>query len=118
MRVFIVDDDTHEAKLLLNQLEKVGCEVRAAVSGAEALPLAEEFHPATVLLALAMAGENGYGLAKKLHQLPSMAGSRIIAISGRPIDMDRAREAGIDNHFLKPLPVELIAKAVCQSLRT
>ena len=86
-------------------LELWGYDVRSAYDGPTALAIAKDYNPEAVLLDIGLPGMNGYELAEGLRAL---AGSRelvLIAITGYGQDEDRqrAQEAGIDYHLIKPV---------------
>ena len=56
-------------------------------------------------LAIGLPGMNGYGVARRLRQIPHLEGVKIIALTGYGQDSDRqlAQEAGFDEHLTKPV---------------
>jgi CheY-like chemotaxis protein len=111
-RILVVDDniDTADSEALL--LTQMGQTVQQAYSGAHALGMAEEFRPDIVLLDLRMRGMDGYEVARRLRQMPSMRGTRIIAYSGygRPEDDAAIDAAGFDDFSSKPMPLSELIK--------
>ena len=63
-----------------------------------------------VFLDVGMPGLSGYELAPRLRALPGMAGVSIVAVTGwgQPEDRRRTREAGFDEHLVKPPALEAI----------
>jgi CheY-like chemotaxis protein len=108
MRVLIVDDneDTLETAALL--LGAWNNEIRVARTGPEALQIAADCTPDLVLLDIGLPGMNGYEVAKRLRQEARFEDTLIIAISGYGRDQDRqlSREAGFDDHLVKPVDLE------------
>jgi CheY-like chemotaxis protein len=84
-----------------------GHELRVAHDGLQGLQIAEQFHPEVVFLDIGMPGMTGYEVARRLRQIKELAHSTIVAVSGwgAKDDLARAREAGFDRHFTKPVTV-------------
>ena len=90
-----------------------GYDVRVAASAEDALRLLEGFTPQVALLDIGLPGMNGYDLARALRADPRAHGVRLVALTGygRAPDRQRAREAGFDDHFVKPAALdELLAR--------
>ena len=81
-----------------------------AHTGHEALSLARTFAPDAMFLDIGMPEMNGYEVAKALRQIPSLAAARLIALTGWGGEQDRAlsREAGFDQHLIKPVDLTII----------
>ena len=111
-RVFIIDDNVDGADSLATLLGLEGHTVSAANSPAEALQRIESFQPDVVLLDIGLPDMDGYELLRRLHMLPALDGVRFIATTGygRRTDRERARQAGFDEHLVKPLSFEALAK--------
>jgi CheY-like chemotaxis protein len=112
MRVLIVDDDHSIAKTFGWMLEMLGHESRAAHDGPTALELAHSFKPDVALLDLNLAGIGGHELCQKMRALPSMEKCIFIAQTGwdRPEQIERSRQAGFHDHWVKPIPMERLEK--------
>ena len=115
-RVLVVDDNTDAADSLAMLLQVRGDEVRVAYDGEEALFAEQEFKPDVLLLDIGMPKLSGYDVARRVRDArgPDVF---IVAITGwgQEEDRQRAREAGFDHHFTKPVDygvlLELIDKA-------
>lgn len=122
LRVLIVDDDPDTRELIVGALEQCHARVTAVTSAPEALaalaqtprPSGPDQAPFDVLISdIAMPGEDGYSLIRKLRALPSETGGRIPTIAltayARGEDRTRALLAGFDRHVAKPIePAELL----------
>jgi len=66
------------------------------------------------VLDIGMAGMSGYTLAERIRREPWGAGAILIAVTGRsaPEDVARARQAGFDHHFAKPVKLEQLLQAL------
>jgi len=116
----LVVDDQEEARVFLTQaLGGYGAQVTAASSGAEALALLSDplsgMWPDALILDIAMPGEDGYTVLKKVRALEAARGDaadRIPAIAltvyGQSEDRLRALKEGFHMHVAKPVePAEL-----------
>jgi signal transduction histidine kinase/DNA-binding response OmpR family regulator len=104
-RVLVVDDNRDAADSLSMLLALQGHTPEVAYSGDEAIQRAENFRPEVALLDIGLPGMSGYELAQRLRAMPQLAGIRLVAITGygQPEDYQRTREAGFDEHLVKPI---------------
>jgi len=115
-RVLVVDDNTDAADSLAMLLQVRGDDVRVAYDGEQALFAEQEFKPDVLLLDIGMPKLSGYDVARRVRDARG-AEVFIVAITGwgQEEDRQRAREAGFDHHFTKPVDyavlLELIDKA-------
>jgi PAS domain S-box-containing protein len=105
LRVLVVDDQADNADLFALLAEAFGHKARAAYGGEEGLSLARRTRPDVMFVDVGMPGMNGYEVAQAIRQDPSLAGVRLVAVTGYGRDEDRARafEAGFDRHLTKPV---------------
>jgi signal transduction histidine kinase/ActR/RegA family two-component response regulator len=105
LRVLIVEDNVDAAEMLEVAVAHLGHVTRVAHDGASAVTAATEFAPDVVFLDIGLPVMNGYAVARTLRALPQFSRVHIAAVTGWGQDQDRhrAREAGCDNHFTKPL---------------
>jgi CheY-like chemotaxis protein len=114
LRVLIVDDNADAVEMLAELLETLGYEVRYALDGPSALELVRDYYPDIALLDLGLPVMDGYELARRLREQPALAEIRLIAATGYGQESDRARssQAGFDLHFVKPLDLKQLLKAL------
>jgi two-component system CheB/CheR fusion protein len=119
-RVLVVDDNEDAREALRFLLEEDGQEVRTAGDGPGAIVEARNFRPHVVLLDIALPGLDGYAVARALRKMPECDGALIVAVSGygQAEDRTRSREAGFDEHLLKPVAPERLLGIVRRSLET
>jgi PAS domain S-box-containing protein len=113
LRVLIIEDHRDVAESLRMVLELCGCHVWVAFCGREGLELAQRLKPDVAVCDLGLPGMDGFAIASALRQDPATASVRLIAVSGYGQEQDRrrAKEAGFDEHFTKPVdPKELLAR--------
>jgi CheY-like chemotaxis protein len=89
-----------------------GYEVQVAYDGETALELVRRFRPEAVLSDIGLPGIDGHELARRIRQDPGLsAGVRLVAaITGYagPEARRRSREAGFDQHLVKPIDPEAV----------
>ncbi|MDN5869262.1 MAG: PAS domain S-box protein, partial [Nitrococcus sp.] len=107
LRVLVVDDSADAANMATLLLRAWGHEVRVACDGPDALQRAAEFCPQVILLDIGLPGMDGFEVARSIRQDPQFEGVRLVAITGYGQDSDRQRskEAGFDDHLVKPVEV-------------
>ena len=111
-RILVVDDNADSAQGTAKILTRQGHDVRIVYDGPGALAAAREHRPRYVLLDIGLPGMDGYEVAARLRQEEALQGATLIAVSGYGQDSDRrrSREAGFDQHLVKPVdPEELLA---------
>ena len=112
-RVLVVDDNADAAESLAMLLEVNGDSVRVAYDGEEALEAEGDFRPDVVLLDIGMPKLSGYDVAKRIREVRG-AQVLIVAITGwgQEEDRRRAREAGFDHHFTKPVDYQALLAVI------
>ena len=105
LRVLIVEDNLDAAEMLDLLVSKQGHVTRISHDGASAITAATAFIPDVVFMDIGLPVMNGYAVVKSLRALPEFANVHFAAVTGWGQDEDRrkAREAGFDSHFTKPL---------------
>ena len=80
-------------------------EFLSAIDGASGLAVARDQQPALILLDLQLPDMDGFEVLRRLRQDPATATIRCIALSANamPEDIGRARDAGFDDYWTKPL---------------
>jgi CheY-like chemotaxis protein len=80
-------------------------EVQFAINGFATIDIARTFRPDVILLDIGLPDFKGYEIARQLKREPGLGKTRIIAMSGLPVDevRQRALDAGCEDFFVKPL---------------
>jgi PAS domain S-box-containing protein len=104
-RVLIVDDESHNRKLLEVMLAPEGLLLLAAASGEEALALVAQQPPDLILLDVMMPGMDGYQVADAIKANPATKNIPIIMVTA--LDDRQARmsglRAGAEDFLAKPV---------------
>ena len=111
IKVLLVDDDEDTLQILGLMLTESKATVQTATSVAAAMEVLEWYRPDVVVSDLAMPGEDGYALIKKLRALESAEDIPAVALTSyvRVEDRTRALSAGFNMFVPKPVqPEELI----------
>jgi CheY-like chemotaxis protein len=111
LAVLAVDDDEDTLRFIKRVFERSGAEVLPAKSAAEALRRLE-LQPANVLISdIAMPGEDGYTLIRKIRDREKGSGEHLPAVAltaATAASRDEALDAGFDDYRRKPIePLEL-----------
>jgi CheY-like chemotaxis protein len=105
LRVLLVDDHVESVVSVGRLLRAQGYQVRAALSGIEAVSAAVDFLPDVALIDLSLPLLDGFAVARKLRSMSSTRGAYLIALTGWDSEdiVERARSAGFDRHIVKPI---------------
>jgi signal transduction histidine kinase/CheY-like chemotaxis protein len=121
VRVLVVEDDPESRELIESMLGRLGAEVEAAASAAEAMAAMERRAPDVLLSDIEMPGENGYSLIRRIRALPSERGGRVPAAAltayARSEDRVAALTAGFQLHLAKPVAGPELAAVVASLAR-
>ena len=112
-RILLADDDPSLRRLIEATLGSPDFEALQAVDGEEALRMAREQQPELLLLDVNMPKLDGFQVCQTLKSEPETSGIKVVMISARGNDVDRARgrEVGADDYFIKPFsPIQLLNK--------
>jgi len=104
-RLLVVDDNVDAAESLAVMLGMWGYTVEMAYDGPSAIERARANPPDGAILDIGLPQMNGYEVARRLRADPATKDALLLALSGYGQDEDRqrAREAGFDHHFVKPI---------------
>jgi CheY-like chemotaxis protein len=117
-RILVADDNRDAASSLATLLTLDGHDVRVAHDGAQAIAEAESFRPQIALLDIGMPKHNGYDVARAIRITPWGRSMVLVAVTGwgQSDDKRRAKEAGFDHHFTKPLDLDVLGVFVSDAL--
>lgn len=114
LRVLMAEDNPANRLLLTEQLTLLGCQVKAAPTGQEALDLLGSDDWDLLLTDLNMPGMSGYELADAVHRVRPLL--PIIAITAHATKEEQARckAAGMTQVLIKPLSLQQLSDAMSQ----
>jgi len=111
-RLLVVEDNMDARQTLRTLLETLGHEVHEAADGEAGVAAALERRPDLVFVDIGLPRLDGYEVARRLRA--AHLRSRLVALTGygRDDDVQRAREAGFDDHLLKPATLDQLRAAI------
>ena len=115
--VLLVEDNDVNRKVAKLMLDSIGCEVRLATNGQEALDALERGGVQLVLMDAHMPGMDGYEATRRIRERERAEGRKpipIVALTAHALVTDRERSlsAGMDDHLSKPVNVEDLQRTV------
>src|SRR5690348_9465821 len=112
-RVLVVDDEPDIVGLVAYHLAKTGYRVSTASTGADALSMARDEHPALIVLDLMLPGMSGFEVLEQLRGSDSTRHVAVLLLTARREEADRIRGLllGADDYLTKPFsPQELVLR--------
>lgn len=105
LRILVVDDNRDAAEMLSELLRLDGHNVLCTHDPRQALELAPRLRPDLILLDIGLPGMSGYEVARQLRTYDELDEALLVAVTGYGQDTDRqrSREAGFDEHLVKPV---------------
>jgi CheY-like chemotaxis protein len=102
--VLVIDDHEQIIKYLRIHLEMWGFEVVVALTGAGGLEIAQSCPLTAVLVDITLPDIDGFAVGRALRQIPALAHTRFIAISGYDFsfEKDKLAAAGFEKCLQKP----------------
>jgi CheY-like chemotaxis protein len=113
-RILIVDDLKDAVDSLSMLLRAMGHEIHTAYDGEDAVAVAQKQRPDAVLLDLGMPRLNGYDACRRIRAQRWGKEMFIVAVTGwgQEEDRRRSREAGFDDHLVKPVDTVALMKVL------
>jgi CheY-like chemotaxis protein/anti-sigma regulatory factor (Ser/Thr protein kinase) len=102
-RIVILDDNRDASESLATLLRLSGHDVYVEVEARDAVQRVEKVGPDLALLDIGLPGMDGYDLARRLRANGCTVPLAALTGYGSPEDRERARQAGFDHHFVKPI---------------
>lgn len=105
LRVLVVDDNIDSANSLAAFLSLVGHDTEVCFEGEQAAAAAASFDADVVLLDIGMPTVDGYEVCRAIRSQQRKPPVVVVGLSGWGLEEDRrkSREAGFDEHLLKPV---------------
>jgi signal transduction histidine kinase/ActR/RegA family two-component response regulator len=113
-RVLLVDDNAALARAMCRLLRTLGHQVETCHDGPTAIAIATNFRPEVIFLDIGLPGMDGYEVARRLRQEEPCSASLLVAVSGYGAEANRrkSRDAGFDEHLVKPVSFEDLAEVI------
>jgi signal transduction histidine kinase/ActR/RegA family two-component response regulator len=118
-KVVVADDNRDAADSLTMLLELSGYETFVAYNGQEALDLGTRERPGVFILDVGMPDMTGYEAARRIRQQAWGRRALLVAVTGwgQHDDKEKAKAAGFDEHFTKPVSPEQVEEVLAAFLR-
>jgi CheY-like chemotaxis protein len=121
LSILVVDDQADVRELVGFLLEANGARVHLADATAAALGVLAAHTPDVIISDIAMPGEDGYSLMRRVRALRQHSKRSIPAIAVtafcRDVDRERALDAGFNLHMSKPIDPVLLVRGVADLAR-
>ncbi len=113
-KILIIEDEEIISNLLAKKLSQVGYEVKIAFNGKEGLEMLYKEKPDLVLIDIVMPQKDGFETIAEMKNDEAFKDIPVIIISnsGQPVELDKAREMGVQDWLIKTDfdPQEVIQK--------
>lgn len=112
-RILVVEDQEDNRKIMRDLLTNADYEVIEAVTGNEGVAMAQTHVPDLILMDIQLPGLDGYEATRQIKANSDLHHIPIIAVTSYALSGDeaKAREAGCDAYFSKPVNARaLLAK--------
>lgn len=107
-------DDNPNNNAIVEELFGDHYDLRTAMTGEDALQIAQDFQPDIVLLDIMMPGMDGYEVCRRLREQPALADIKILMVTAKGALEDRVKgyEVGANDFITKPFEEENILESV------
>jgi signal transduction histidine kinase len=114
LKVVVIEDNPDVADTLADWLEDIGHEVWVARTGTSGVDLVAQNRPDIVLCDLGLPEIDGVEVCRRVRGLGIEAQPVMVALTGwgREDDRRRTKEAGFDEHLVKPVAIEMLCSVL------
>jgi CheY-like chemotaxis protein len=118
-KIVLVEDLEDAREMLRLLLEDNGHTVIDVGDGQAAVDVIERERPEVALIDIGLPGMNGFEVAQEIRSRPHLAKVQLVALTGygAPQDVSHAREAGFDEHVIKPPDLNKIEEIIARRTR-
>lgn len=115
-RILCIEDNSDFAEILSSMLRQMGHDAIVARNGIEGITKAILFAPDVIFCDIGLPGINGYEVAKRIKNEPSLAGAFMIALTGYAglKDIELAMNAGFNKHMSKPVDMAALNRLLAE----
>jgi len=113
-RIVLIEDNADSRRMLEAMLKLDGYTVVSAADGQEGLEMILKLRPRFAIIDIGLPGIDGYQVARKVREMSPREEVFLIALTGygRPEDRRAVQEAGFDEHLVKPLKPNELARVL------
>ncbi|QGZ42949.1 response regulator [Pseudoduganella flava] len=113
-RILLVDDNANNREVALDFLAAARMQVDVAVSGAEAVRMAQQGDYDLVLMDIQMHEMDGLTATRRIRAMPALARLPVIAMTAHAMAGDREKSlaAGMNDHVSKPIDPDMLFAAL------
>ncbi|MBS0421271.1 MAG: response regulator [Proteobacteria bacterium] len=113
-RIFVIDDNPLNLRLLSLMLQKEGHEIEQAEDAEKALRLLERSVPELFLIDIALPGMDGLSLLRLLKADPRFKSVPMVVLTAFAMkgDEEKAFAAGCDDYVTKPIDTRALPKQI------
>ncbi len=118
-KILVVDDKLLNRQMLVDLLQPLGFEVKAAEDGQQAVEMALQWRPEVIVMDLVMPVKSGVDAVREMRQSPELKEVFMVAASASVSKSDRGKslEAGFDEFLPKPIEVRRLFDLLAARLR-
>ena len=118
-RILVIEDQELNRKVVRIVLQSKGYTVVEATDAVEALARLEDAVPQLILMDIALPGQSGEDLTKRIKANLAWVDIPIIALTAAAMSGDRERilKAGCDDYLSKPIDIKVLVERVETHLR-
>src|SRR3989338_7830952 len=115
-KIFVIDDDRINVKMIKSRLENEGYEVATALDGAEGIELLKQGRPDLIILDIQMPKMNGYTFMIELKKIEGASSIPVIVLTAHG-DMEPIfRLKGVKEYLVKPINFEELFEKIKKCL--
>ncbi len=113
-RILVIEDQELNRKVVRIVLQSKGYTVIEATDAVEAIACLEAAKPQLILMDIALPGESGEDLVRKIKSELRWADIPIIALTAAAMSGDKERilKAGCDDYLSKPIDIQVLVERV------
>ena len=113
-RLLIADDDPELLAAYALYFSAHGFDIRTACNGLDALAEYCAWHPNAALLDVEMPRLDGRAVARRIRYVGDTPAPMLVAVSGleRKEERNESLRSGFNHHFVKPVPMPVILRAL------